>query len=153
MIINFIRLGAKTALRVLVISMSILFVAVFIMPRLAARADDSSNVDKSPEEIVAQMKERLHLTEEQTTKIRPIIEESVNNRRQILNDTGQDKKANRSALQEVRWKTDIKLGQILTEEQMRDYQNLYEGQSDKPQHDDMHRGKGGRSGGGGMRAF
>ena len=49
MIINFIRLGAKTALRVLVISMSILFVAVFIMPPLAARADDSSNIDKSPD--------------------------------------------------------------------------------------------------------
>ena len=100
------------------------------------------------------MKERLHLTEEQTTKIRPIIEESFNQRRQILNDTGQDKKVNRSALQEVRWKTDMKLAQILTEEQMQDYQNLYERQSGKPQHDDnMHRGKGGRGGGEGMHAF
>src|SRR5664280_2236580 len=100
MVLNFIRLGSKTALRVLVISISILFVAVFIMPPLAARADDSSNIDKSPEEIVAQMKERLHLTEEQTTKIRPIIEESVNSRRDILNNNGEDKKANKSALQE-----------------------------------------------------
>jgi hypothetical protein len=150
---HFIRLGSKTSNLILSLLASILFAAIFIMPSIAARADDLSNINRSPEEIVSQMKERLHLTEEQTAKIRPIIEESINSRRDILNNNGEDKKANKSALQEVRWKTDIKLGQILTEEQMSDYHNLYVEQNDKSQHDDMHHGKGGRSGGGGMRAF
>jgi len=149
---NFIRLGSKTAGLVLVILASLLLAAVFILPLSRAQAADLSNMNKSPEEIVQQMKVRLRLTEEQVTKIRPVIEESFNKRHDILNNNGQDKKANRSELQEVRWKTDMKLGQILTEEQMRDYQNLLEETSEKSQQDDMHHGKGGRSGGG-VRAF
>src|ERR1700690_1189233 len=152
MTINFISLGSKTAGRVLVLLASLLFAAVFILPLSRAQAADSSNMNKSPEEIVQQMKERLRLTEDQVTKIRPVIEESFNKRRDILDNNGQDKKTNRSALQEVRWKTDMKLGLILTEEQMTDYQNLFEEKGEKSQQDDMHHGKGGRSGGG-MRAF
>ena len=152
MTINFIRLGSKTAGRVLVLLAYLLFVAVFILPLSTAQAADSSNMNKSPEEIVQQMKERLRLTEEQVAKIRPIIDESFNKCRDILDNNGQDKKSNRSALQEVRWKTDMKLGQILTEQQMSDYQNFFEEKSEKSQQDDMHHGKGGRSGGG-MRAF
>ena len=152
MTINFIRLGSKTAGRVLVFLAYLLFAAVFILPLSTAQAADSSNMNKSPEEIVQQMKERLRLTEEQVAKIRPIIDESFNKCRDILDNNGQDKKANRSALQEVRWKTDMKLGQILTEQQMSDYQNFFEEKIEKSQQDDMHHGKGGRSGGG-MRAF
>jgi Spy/CpxP family protein refolding chaperone len=152
MTINFIRLGSKTAGRVLVLLAYLLFAAVFILPLSTAQAADSSNMNKSPEEIVQQMKERLRLTEEQVAKISPIIDESFNKRRDILDNNGQDKKSNRSALKEVRWKTDMKLGQILTEQQMSDYQNFFEEKSEKSQQDDMHHGKGGRSGGG-MRAF
>ena len=152
MTINFIRLGSKSAGRVLVLLASLLFATVFMFTLSPALTADSSNMTNSPEEIVQQMKERLRLTDEQVTKIRPVIEESFNKRRDILNNNGQDKKTNRSALQEVRWKTDMKLGQILTEEQMSDYQNLFEEKSEKSQQDDMHHGKGGRSGGG-MRAF
>jgi Spy/CpxP family protein refolding chaperone len=152
MTINFIRLDSKTAGRVLVLLAYLLFAAVFILPLSTAQAADSSNMNKSPEEIVQQMKERLRLTEEQVAKIRPIIDESFNKCRDILDNNGQDKKSNRSALQEVRWKTDMKLGQILTEQQMSDYQNFFEEKSEKSQQDDMHHGKGGRSGGG-MRAF
>jgi len=152
MTINFIRLDTKTAGRVLVLLAYLLFVAVFILPLSTAQAADSSNMNKSPEEIVQQMKERLRLTEEQVAKIRPIIDESFNKCRDILDNNGQDKKSNRSALQEVRWKTDMKLGQILTEQQMSDYQNFFEEKSEKSQQDDMHHGKGGRSEGG-MRAF
>ena len=152
MTINLIGLSSKTAGRVLVLLAFLLFAKVFILPLSPALAADSSNMNTSPEEIVQQMKERLRLTEEQVTKIRPVIEESFNKRRDILNNNRQDKKTSRSALQEVRWKTDMKLGQILTEEQMSDYQNLFEEKSEKSQQDDMHHGKGSRSGGG-MRAF
>ncbi len=152
MAINFTRLSSKTADRVLVTLAFLLFATFSILPLSTGRAADLSNMNKSPEELVQQMKERLHLTEDQAIKIRPVIEDSFSKRRDILNDAGQDKKAIRSALQEVRWKTDMKLGQILTEEQMRDYQNLFEEKSEKSQQGDMHHGKGGRSGGG-MRAF
>ncbi len=153
MSINFIRPGSRTAKLILTYLSAILFTAVFVMPSSKALAGDLSNINNSPEEMVAQLKERLHLTEEQATKIRPIIENSVEKRRDILNNSGQDKIANKSALQDIRWKTDMKLGQILTEEQMRDYQTLYEEQRDESQHNDAQHGKGGRSGWGGMRAF
>ncbi len=138
-------------MQALAFSVYILFVAVFFIPSVTAQIDNASNINKSPEEIVSQLRERLHLTEEQTTMIRPIIEESYTKRRDIFNSNA-DGKAMKSALQQVQWTTDIKLGQILTKEQMESYQNLSEEQRDKTQSNDTHRGRGGERGGG-MRSF
>jgi len=55
----------------------LLFAAIFMMQPLPAQAQDSSNTNKSPEQIMSQLKEHLKLTEDQETKIRPIIEESI----------------------------------------------------------------------------
>jgi len=149
--ISFIRINSKITIRVLAFSFYILFATVFFIPPLMAQIDNASNMNKSPEEIVSQMRERLHLTEEQTTKIRPIIEESSTKRRDIFNSNA-DGKAMKSALQQVQWTTDIKLGQILTKEQMEKYHNLSEEQRDKTQSKDMNRWRGGGRGGG-MRGF
>jgi hypothetical protein len=149
--ISCITMNSKITMQALAFSVYILLVAVFFIPSVTARIDNTSTMNKSPEEIVSQMRERLHLTEEQTTKIRPIIEESSTKRRDIFNSNA-DGKAMKSALQQVQWTTDIKLGQILTKEQMEEYQNLSEEQRDRTQSNDTQRGRGGGRGGG-MRGF
>ena len=92
------------------------------------------------------MKERLHLTEEQETKMRPIIEESVQTRREILKSDPQDRSAIKRELQELQWKTDMRLGVILTEEQMKEYEKLREEQSEKVQRGDVQGNRGSRGG-------
>jgi len=97
---------------------------------------------------MSQLKERLKLTDEQETKIRPIIEDSMKKRNEILNNGTQDGKTKRSAFQQLQWSVDMQIGKVLTEEQRKEYEKLREEQSEKMLgNDDMHRGKGGRTGG------
>lgn len=124
-----------------------LLAAILLMQPISVQAKDSSNKNKSPEQIMSQLKEHLKLTEEQETKIMPIIEDSIKKRNEILNNGTRDGKTKKSALQELQWSTDMQLGKILTEEQMKEYQKLREEQSEKMQGNDMHRGKRGRTGG------
>lgn len=125
-----------------------LLAAIFVMQPMSVQAEDSSNKNKSPEQIMSQLKERLKLTDEQETKIRPIIEDSIKKRNEILNNGTQDGKTKKSAFQQLQWSTDMQIGKVLTEEQRKEYEKLREEQSEKTQGtDDMHRGKGGRTGG------
>jgi len=144
---GFSRINAKTTIQVLVFFASILFTAAILPLQSVAQADTPSIMNKSSEEIVLQMRDRLQLTEDQVIRIHPIIEESFNKRIEILNSSNGDGKATKSALQQVQWTTDIKLGRILTKEQMEEYQNLREEQRDKAQSSETHRGRGGHSGG------
>jgi len=95
-----------------------------------------------PDQVISKMKERLKLTEEQETKIRPIIEESVRARTELLENFAQDKSRIKSELLELQWKTGMRLGVILTEEQMKEYEKLREEQSEKMQHSDVQGGRG-----------
>jgi hypothetical protein len=148
---DFIRKNAKIAIQGLALLVSILITAVILVQQSSAQTANSSLMNKSPEEIVFQMRDRLNLTEDQEKRISPIIQESCNKRIEILNSSNGDRKAMKSASQQVQWTTDIKLGQILTKKQMEEYQNLLEEQGDKTTGTDTHRGKGGR--GGGLRGF
>lgn len=135
-------------LKSLAIAAYVLFFAtIFTMQPMPALASDSSNTNKSPEQIMSQLKTRLNLTEDQETKVRPIIETSIQKRREILRNEAQDGKAKQSALQELRWSTDMQLAKILTEQQMKEYEELREEQSDKLQHNYMPHGRGARTGG------
>ena len=93
------------------------------------------------------MKERLNLSEDQATKVQPIIEESYKKRNEIEQNSALDKNSVKSALWQLQWSTDMKLGMILTEKQMDDYQKMREAQSDASQRNDAQRSKGTRTGG------
>ncbi|MFI5295264.1 MAG: hypothetical protein ACHQ0Y_09600 [Thermodesulfovibrionales bacterium] len=81
-------------------------------------------------------------------KVQPIIDESFKKRSEILKNGGQDGKSEKNALQELRWSTDMQIGRILTEEQMKEYQKLREEESEKKtQRSDMQPGRGSRTGG------
>lgn len=121
--------------------------SIFIAQPVSAQAADTPDANNSAAQVMAKMKERLHLTEEQETKIRPIIEESVQTRREILEGDSQDKRAIKSELQELQWKTDMRLGVILTGEQMKEYEKLREEHGESMQSSDMQSRKGSHGGG------
>ena len=123
-----------------------LIAAIFMAQPISAQARDPLGTNSSAEQVMAKMKERLHLTEGQETKIRPIIEESFQTRREILKRDPQDRSVINNELQELQWKTDMRLGLILTEEQMKEYEKLREEQSEKMQSSDMQSRKESRSG-------
>ncbi len=161
---NFVTQAAMTALRRVVVLVShrslikflvayiLLFDALFIIQPISARAGDFSIISKSPEQLMSRLKERLRLTEEQETKIKPIIDENFKKRSEILKNRGQGGKSEKSALQELHWSSDMQIGKILTEDQMKEYEKLREEESEKKtQHNDMQGGRGKRTGG--MRRF
>jgi Spy/CpxP family protein refolding chaperone len=123
-----------------------LIASIFMTQLISAQATDPLHTNSSAEQVMARMKERLHLTEEQETKIRPIIEESVQARHEILEKDSQDRSTIKNELQELQWKTDMRLGVILTEEQMKEYEKLREEQSEKMQRGDVQGGVGPRGG-------
>ena len=114
------------------------------------QAKGSSDQSISVDDFMSKMKERLHLTEEQATKVQSILEESFKKCRYILNNSEQDKKTIRSEMQQIQWATDIQIGKILTEEQMKEYQKIREEQSDKTSDGAQH---GAGSHRGGLRGF
>ncbi len=120
--------------------------AIFMAQPIPAQAADLPDTNSSAEQVMAKMKERLHLTEEEETKMRPIIEENVQTRREILKRDAQDRSAIKNGLQELQWKTDMRLGVILTGEQMKEYEKLREEQSEKMQRSDVQGNRGSRGG-------
>jgi hypothetical protein len=158
---NYLMTGIPAAIRYLVLGVRnrgllkylvfatcvTLIAAIFIAKPIQAQAADLPLKNTSAEQVMAKMKERLHLTEEQETKIRTIIEESVQTRREILKSDPQDRSAIKRELQELQWKTDMRLGVILTEEQMKEYEKLREEQSEKMQRSDVQGSRKGSHGG------
>jgi hypothetical protein len=123
-----------------------LIAAIFMAQPISAQTTNPLDTNSSAEQVMAKMKERLHLTEEQETKIAPIIEESVQTRREILKRDPQDRSAIKNELQELQLKTDMRLGVILTEEQMKEYEKLREEQSEKMHRGDVQGNRGSRGG-------
>ncbi len=130
----------------------VLFTMLFVMQPISARSGDFSNISDSPEKLMYRLKEHLKLTEEQEIKIQPIIDESFKKRSEILKNGGQGGKSEKSALQELQWSTDMQIGKILTDDQMKEYEKLREEESEKKmQRSDVQGGRGKHTGG--MRGF
>ena len=124
-----------------------LFAVIFMTQPISVQARDMPDMNSSSEEVMTTMKGRLNLTKEQETKIQPIIEENIRKRLEILKKGSQDRSTIKSELQELQWKTDMQLGAILTEEQMKEYEKFREEQSERIQRSDMQGSRGPRSGG------
>lgn len=121
----------------------LLFPIMLLLQPVLAQAGNLPD-NSSPDQVMSKMKERLKLTEEQETKIRPIIEESIQKRYEILKNGSQDRSTTKSELQELQWKTDMRVGVILTEEQRKEYEKLREEQAEKTQHNDAQGSRGPR---------
>ncbi|MFI5293631.1 MAG: hypothetical protein ACHQ0Y_01220 [Thermodesulfovibrionales bacterium] len=66
----------------------LLIASIIIMQPMSVRAGDFSSISKSPEQLMYPLKDRLRLTEEQETKIRPIIDEYFKKLSEILKNGG-----------------------------------------------------------------
>jgi hypothetical protein len=87
------------------------------------------------------MKERLSLTEEQSAAIQPIIEEKVNRMNEIRENAGTDRQGMRTEMQKLRWDTQVKLNEILTDEQVDKYLQLRQEQRKQMQRGKFRGGK------------
>ena len=85
---------------------------------------------KRPGQIILDLKERLNLTEEQATKVRPIVEMNIKRLREIVEEyRGQDRPklpSLRREIREIQRSTEKGLADILTEEQMETYRKRQE---------------------------
>ncbi len=140
----------KNLLRSLAAFMLITAAALLTQP-VSAQAGDLSGSWTSPEQMMSLLNERLRLTEEQETRVKSLIDETFKKRSEIIKNGGRDGKSEKSALRELQWSTDMQIGQILTDDQMKEYQELREEESEHPQHSDTRRGRGMHAGG--LRGF
>lgn len=72
-------------------------------------------------ELMSQLKVRLELTDEQETKVRPILEKSLHEQRRLLEKTGEGHDAGRSLRRELRehgFSVEEQLSKFLTAEQL-----------------------------------
>jgi hypothetical protein len=121
---------------VLLMTGGLLFTAVLILHPFYAEARGRYGSAVSPDRIMERMKERLDLTKEQEAEIRPIIEEKVKKFKELRENSGADRHAFRTEMQKLRWSTEMKLGEILTDEQKGKYLELRQ-----ERHKWIHRGK------------
>lgn len=104
------------------------------------------------EELLATMKDRLSLTDEQQAKVRPIIEEYCQKRLDIIGKyIGQTPRGGdcclRCDLQRLGESTGKQLATILTEKQLREYQKIQDELQPKPP-ESAEQGMGGKGPGG-----
>ena len=109
----------------------VVFLAVLTMRPFATLAAGSLDMAGSSEHTMIKMKERLNLTEQQEAKIRPILEEGMKERREILNSSQADRETIKKELKEIQWSTDVHIGMILTEKLMNEFQKIMEEEREK----------------------
>ncbi len=83
---------------------------------------------KDPDKIIAHLTEKLSLSDEQVTQIRPIIENQAEQQKQLFEKYGSQgragKQAMRGEMKTLREETHSKMAAVLTEEQMEKYESL-----------------------------
>jgi len=89
-----------------------------------AEAKNRSGPPGSADEVMQVLTERLELTPEQVDAVRPIIEEKVKTQYEIWGKKDADRRARRAEMRKLRWNTEIRLSEILTDEQVDKYLEL-----------------------------
>ena len=97
---GFIRINAKIAIQGLALLASIIITAVILVQQSSAQTANSS-MNKSPEGTGFQMRDRLHLTEDQRKQINPIIQQKLQQKRIEYFDRRIKMTARQSTLQQV----------------------------------------------------
>lgn len=102
----------------------------------SAEARGRFGTPKSPGLIMERLTERLDLTDEQVEAVRPIIEEKIEKMTAIREKRGTDRRAARTEMQKLKWDTEVRLNEILNEDQIEKYLELRQDMRTK-----RHRGK------------
>jgi predicted transcriptional regulator len=99
----------------------LLIAAGLILQPYSAEARGPFGTPRSADEIVQILTDRLALTDDQVEAIQPIIEEKVQRMNEVRELRGTDRQAARAEMQKLRWDTEQKLNEILTDEQIDKY--------------------------------
>ena len=76
------------------------------------------------EERAASLKERLMLTDDQTTKVTAILKESEKKRETLMDESSGDRESMREKMMSLMNDTDKKIDALLTKEQRKKYEEL-----------------------------
>ena len=99
----------------------------------------------SVDKLIGKLTIYLSLTDEQARQIKPVIEDDASQRSEIIKNSKGDQAALKTAFDGLKLRTNKKLSQYLTEEQMKKLEEMQ-----KAQPDQTGSKKGGRGGKGGM---
>ncbi len=111
----------------------------------SAEARGRFGQSRSPGLIIERLTEHLDLTDEQVAEIQPIIEEKIEQMNSIREKNGTDRRAARTEMQKLKWDTEIRLNEILDEDQIEKYLELRQEMRAK-RHGGKFRGNGMRKG-------
>jgi hypothetical protein len=104
----------------------------------------SIQIEESSEQILSKMKEQLNLTEEQVRTAQPIIEESINERRTIIQQYKEKDRPDfyslRREIRELQESVKKRLSQIFTAKQMQEYLDIQKGERRKVRSERRRRG-------------
>ena len=78
--------------------------------------------------LMETLTERLELSDEQVTQVRPIFEDQFRRMREAFSQAQGDRPSMRSAMMEIRDQTDDRLAEVLTDAQMKEYRKYREEQ-------------------------
>ncbi len=129
------RSGKGLLFMTLTAGLFIIAIALLTQP-FSAEARGRFGPPKSPGLIMERLTERLDLTDEQVEEIRPIIEEKIEKMNAIREKRGTGRRAARIEMQKLKWDAEIRLNEILNEEQIEKYLELKQDMRAK-----RHRGK------------
>jgi Spy/CpxP family protein refolding chaperone len=87
-------------------------------PGLAQQGPPQGRGMPSVDERLAQMTEQLQLTDEQVTKVRPILEKQDRQRQELFETHGGDRETMRAEMRKLIEEGDKELASVLTEQQM-----------------------------------
>ncbi len=102
---------------------------MFLCTAGAALGQGQMDPEQMADRQVAAMKERLKLTDDQATKVKPIIVDSMKKQMEIRQkyNVQQGQRPSQEAMAEMkktREETNKKLGEVLSKEQMQEYQKM-----------------------------
>jgi Spy/CpxP family protein refolding chaperone len=99
-------------------------VSGLIVRPMFAEAKGRFGQPQSADDIMKTLTERLDLTPEQVEAVRPVIEEKVMKHNEIWGRSDTERKTRRAEMRKLRWNTEIRLSEILTDEQVDKYLEL-----------------------------
>ena len=124
----------RTDLLMMALLCSLMITPACSQPRMGRWAPPGGEMilpQQTPEELIATMRERLNLTDEQEEKVRPIMEEYCKEQQNVVEKyKGQEHRGGdcclRCELQRLGESTEKQLAAFLTEKQMKEYQKIQE---------------------------
>jgi protein CpxP len=101
------------------------------VPMLLSTVAQAQLQRMSVEERVKTLKDKLKLSDEQTKKVTILLEDQREEATTAMNDYRGDRKAMRAVVQEIMKKTDDKIKEVLTEEQVSTYDKMMNARRDQ----------------------